>query len=99
MHYHQALAVLSQLAPLFHIYDASGLEANRSQQSDETEIFLSQRAIFVMGWPLNHARTNANRKYQKPQQPILKREYDYAGSNPLHPVLQILKAWCRLCMQ
>lgn len=58
-----------------------------------------RRAIFVRGWASESRKDNANREYQKLQRPILKREYDYAGLKPLHPVLQILKAWCRLCMQ
>lgn len=77
MHYHQALAMWSQLAHIFHIYERTGgiCRSNRNQQSDGTENFWSQRAIFVMGWPLNHARTMPiTENIRSRSQPILKRD-------------------------
>lgn len=93
--------MLSQLAHfLSHIRADLGYRSNRSQQSDGTEIFSSQRAIFVRGWASESRKDNAYREYQKLQRVNIETcEYDYAGLKPLHPVLQILKAWCRLCMQ
>lgn len=77
MHYRQALAMLSQLAHIFHIYERTGgiCRSNRNQQSDGTENFWSQRAIFVMGWLLNHARTMPIiENIRSRSQPILKRD-------------------------
>lgn len=66
--------------------------SNRSQQSDW------DRNFFVTTCYIRKGMASESRKGSR-SQPVLKREYDSAGLKPLHSVRQILKAWCRLCMQ